>query len=327
MVGAMRAVVCRELGPPESVVIEERDSGPLAADRVRVRVAAAGVNYVDGLFVQGRYQMVPDTPFTPGSELSGEVVEVGDEVSGWKPGDWVMASVGLGAYVDEIDLRPEQLLAVPEGVSMPQAATLGQSYATAWFSLTRRTQARPGEWIVVLGAAGGVGLAVLDVARALEMQTIAVASTPEKLELCITRGAHEVIDYTQVDLKARVREITGGGADIVLDPVGGEHTEAGLRALGDFGRLIIIGFASGDIASLPSNQVLLRNRTVVGVDWWLWALANPAENTELKVELVEMLAGGALNPVQPQNVPLEQAGQAMADLLDRKVTGKLCLIP
>ena len=327
MVGPMRAVVCRELGPPESVTIEERDPGPLAPDRVRVRVAAAGVNYVDGLFVQGRYQMVPDTPFTPGSELSGEVIEVGAEATGWSVGDWVMSSVGLGAFTEEIDLRPEQLLAVPEGVSLPQAATLGQSYATAWFSLTRRIQTNPGEWIVVLGAAGGVGLAVLDVARALDMQTIAVASSPQKLELCITRGAHEVIDYTSVDLKTRVREITGGGADVVLDPVGGEHTEAGLRSLRDFGRLIIIGFASGDIANLPANQILLRNRTVVGVDWGLWALANPAENTTLMAELLDALGNGMLNPVQPQHVPFEQAGRAMSDLLERKVTGKLCLIP
>ncbi|MGI9579495.1 MAG: NADPH:quinone oxidoreductase family protein [Microthrixaceae bacterium] len=323
----MRAVVCRELGPPQSVVIEERESPPLADDNVRVRVAAAGVNYVDGLFVQGRYQIVPDTPFTPGSELSGEVIEVGPEVHGWSVGDWVMSSVGLGAYVSEIDLRPEQLLAVPEGGTMPQAATLGQSYATAWFSLSRRIQASPREWIVVLGAAGGVGLAMLDVARALEMQTIAVASSAEKLELCITRGAHEVIDYTQVDLKTQVREITGGGADVVVDPVGGGHTEASLRALGEFGRLIIIGFASGDIASLPANQVLLRNRSVVGVDWGLWAMANPAENTQMMAELLDALGNGALNPVTPQNVPLEQAGQAMDDLLERNVTGKLCLIP
>jgi NADPH2:quinone reductase len=323
----MRAVVCRELGEPETVVVEERESPPLDPGRVRVRVEAAGVNYVDGLFVQGRYQMVPDTPFVPGSELAGTVVAAGADAQGWEPGTAVMASVGLGGFVDEIDLRPEQLLAVPDGVTAAQAATLGQSYATAWFSLSRRTTARPGEWIVVLGAGGGVGLAMLDVARALEMNTLAVASSPEKLELCIRRGAHEVIDYSSEDLKSRVREITGGGADIAVDPVGGPHAEAALRALGEFGRLLVIGFASGEIPTLPANQILLRNRSVLGVDWGLWALAHPEENTRLMGEVLDAVADGALHPVAPGEVPLEAAGQAMRDLLDRRVAGKLCLNP
>ncbi len=179
----------------------------------------------------------------------------------------------------------------------------------------------------MLGAAGGVGLAMLDVARALELNTIAVASSREKLELCIRRGAHEVIDYTEEDLKARVREITGGGADIAVDPVGGPHAEAALRSLGEFGRLIIIGFASGDIPSLPANQMLLRNRSVLGVDWGMWALAHGAENAELMGEVLDAVGRGALTPVEPESVPLLEAGRAMRDLLDRRVSGKLCLVP
>lgn len=327
MVIHMRAIVCREPGPPDSVALEERDLPELAEDRVRIQVGAAGVNYVDGLFVQGKYQIRPDPPFTPGSELAGTVTAVGDAVTGWAIGDRVMASVGLGAFSSEIDLAPTQLVAVPENVTDTQAATLGQSYATAWFSLTRRTRVQPGEWIVVLGAAGGVGLATLDVARALELNTIAAASGPDKLELCIRRGAHGVIDYTIDDLKTRVRELTGGGADIVVDPVGGENTEAALRSLGDFGRLLVIGFAAGDIPNIPTNQVLLRNRSVLGVDWGIWALSNPAANTELIGEVLAKVTEGVLKPVEPEQRPLEAAGEAMRDLLDRKVVGKLCLVP
>ncbi len=323
----MQSVACRELGEPESVVLEDREPPELSADRVRVSVAAAGVNYVDGLFVQGLYQIKPSLPFVPGSELAGTVSSVGAAVTGWSVGDRVMASVGLGAFASEVDLSPAQLLAVPDTVTDTQAATLGQSYATAWFSLTRRTQVRSGEWIVVLGAAGGVGLATLDVARALELNTIAAASSAPKLELCIRRGAHEVVNYTEEDLKSRVRELTDGGADVAVDPVGGEHTEAALRALGDFGRLVVIGFASGTIPHLPANQILLRNRTVVGVDWGIWALTNPAANTELMGEILTAAADGAISPVEPQVRPLSEAGEAMRDLLERRLTGKVCLVP
>ncbi len=325
MVGRMQAIVCRELGGPDSVELEERESTELAPERVRVRVHATGVNYVDGLFVSGEYQIRPDLPFTPGSELAGTVMEVGPEVSGWKPGDRVMASVGLGGFVSEIDLLPDQLLPTPDALSDTQAATLGQSYATAWFCLTRRTTVAEGQWLLVLGASGGVGLATLDVARALGLNTIAAASSSARLELCIRRGAHEVVDYSTEDLKARVREITGGGADVAVDPVGGERTEVALRSLRDFGRLLVVGFASGDIPLLPANQVLLRNRSVLGVDWGIWALTNPASNAQLMAEVTAAVSEGRLDPVEPETRPLAEAGRAMRDLLEHRVVGKLCL--
>ncbi|MFV0316027.1 MAG: NADPH:quinone oxidoreductase family protein [Microthrixaceae bacterium] len=321
----MRAVVCNRLGTPDTVGIETTEPPELAPDRVRVQVAAAGVNFVDGLFVSGEYQIKPSLPFTPGSELAGAVSAVGGDVTGWSVGDRVMASIGLGAFTSEIDLNPGQLLRTPERLSDAQAATLGQSYATAWFSLTRRTSVSAGEWIVILGASGGVGLASLDVAKALGLNTIAAASSRERLDRCIRRGAHEVIDYSGEDLKARVREITGGGADIVIDPVGGDRTEEALRALGDFGRLLVIGFAAGEIPRLPANQVLLRNRSALGVDWGIWALTNPALNAAMMGEVLEAIEAGSLDPVEPDTRPLEEAGSAMADLLEHRVQGKLCL--
>jgi NADPH2:quinone reductase len=200
-----------------------------------------------------------------------------------------------------------------------------QSYATAWYSLTQRTQIQPDEWVVVLGAAGGVGLAMIDVARAHGAKAIAVASSSEKLRLCIERGAHGVIDSSTEDLKTRVRELTGGGADIVVDPVGGPLAESALRSLGNNGRYLVIGFASGVIPSLPANQILLRNRQVIGVDWGAWAMGNPADNATLLGEVIAAIEEGAITPVEPQSYALAEAGTALRDLLDRRLVGKACL--
>jgi NADPH:quinone reductase len=326
----MRAVVCLSFDEPERLVVEERDTVPCGPGQVRVRVWASGVNFVDALFVQGRYQIRPELPFVPGSELSGEITELGDGVEGWAIGDRVLASVGLGGFVDETVLRPGQLTRIPDTLSFGQAATMGQSYATAWFTLTRRTTVQPGDWVVTFGAAGGVGLAVLDVARALGANTLAVASTPEKLQLCIERGAHAVIDSSApVDeagsVRARIREVTDGGAQVVVDPVGGALSEEGLRSLGEGGRLMVVGFASGTIPALPANQVLLRNRQVVGVDWGAWAMTHPDENAALLDEVMERVGDGALSPVQPSVYPLSEVAVALRDLLERRIVGKACL--
>jgi NADPH2:quinone reductase len=200
-----------------------------------------------------------------------------------------------------------------------------QSYATAWYSLTQRTTVHPEEWVVVLGAAGGVGLAMIDVARAHGAKVIAVASTSEKLRLCIERGAHGVIDSSTEDIKSRIRELTEGGADVVIDPVGGPIAEHALRSLGNNGRYLVIGFASGVIPSLPANQILLRNRQVIGVDWGAWAMANPAENAALLGEVIAAVEDGSITPVEPQSYPLSEVGTALRDLLERRLIGKACL--
>jgi NADPH2:quinone reductase len=330
-VQAVRAVVCREFGEPETLEVTERDPAPCGPGQVRVRVRAAGVNYVDALFVQGRYQITPPLPFVPGSELAGEITEVGADVptvtahGGWQVGDRVMASIGLGAFADEVLVPASVLVRVPESLTFGQAATIGQSYATAWFTLTRRTTVQPGEWVLVLGAAGGLGLATLDVARCLGARTVAAASDPERLRLCIERGAHEVVDYRAEELRFRVRELTGGGADVAVDPVGGDTTEQALRSLGNNGRLMVLGFASGEIPQLPANQVLLRNRSVLGVDWGAWAMAHPEDNRALFDEVLTAVEDRRLLPVEPTTYRLEEAGTALRDLLARRVVGKACI--
>ena len=323
----MRAVVCHSFAEPEQLEVEQLDTPPCGPGQVRVHVWASGLNYVDALFVQGKYQIRPALPFVPGSEIAGEVTEVGADVEGVTVGDRVMASVGLGGFADEIVLAPSQLMAIPDRLSYGQAATMTQSYATAWFSLTRRTVVRPEEWVLVLGAAGGVGLAMLDVARALGAQTIAAASNDDKLRLCIERGAHSVIDYSSEDVKERARELTGGGVDIAVDPVGGDLTDGALRALRDYGRLLVIGFASGSIPRLAANQVLLRNRSVLGVDWGAWAMADPDGNAAVMTEVLGHVEDGSLTPAEPTTYPLHDAGTALRDLLERRVTGKACLTP
>jgi NADPH2:quinone reductase len=321
----MRAVMCRELGEPESLVVEQIPTSPCSPNQVRVHIWASGLNYVDALFVQGKYQIRPQLPFIPGSEIAGEITEIGEQVQGFNVGDRVFASIGLGGFADEAILSPSQIVPIPERLSFAQAATMTQSYATAWYSLTQRTHIQPEEWVVVLGAAGGVGLAMIDVARAHGAKVIAVASTSEKLRLCIERGAHGVIDSSTEDLKTQVRELTGGGADIVVDPVGGSLAESALRALGNNGRYLVIGFASGVIPSLPANQILLRNRQVIGVDWGAWAMANPAENATLLGEVIAAIEEGAITPIEPQSYALAEAGIALRDLLDRRLVGKACL--
>ncbi|MGB3410844.1 MAG: NADPH:quinone oxidoreductase family protein [Microthrixaceae bacterium] len=321
----MRAVVCHTLNGPEGLVIEQLPSPECPDDRIRVHVWASGLNYVDALFVQGLYQLKPALPFIPGSEVAGEITEVGSNVTGWKVGDRVFASIGLGGFAGEVVVNPAQLIRIPDRLSYGQAATMTQSYATAWFALTRRISVQADDWMVVLGAAGGVGLAMIDVGRAIGAKVIAAASTDEKLQLCIERGAHGVIKYSEEDLKNRIRELTGGGADIVVDPIGGNQSEAALRGLTDGGRFLVVGFASGTIPNLPANQILLRNRNVVGVDWGSWAMTQPDLNEALLNEVVEAVDSGVLTPIEPTEYPLSEVSTALRDLLERKLSGKACL--
>lgn len=323
----MRAMVCRELGPPDVLQIEEQPDPEPAPGQVVVAVEACGVNYVDALFVAGDYQIKPALPFVPGSDIAGRVVAVGEGVAGVEVGQPVAAMAGLGGYSTHVAVPATSLLAVPEALTPTQAAGLVQSYATALFALRERAGLREGETVLVLGAGGGVGLAAIDVATALRARAIGAASSEAKRTAAEAAGADATIDYTTEDLKARARELTGGeGVDVVLDPVGGDTAEPALRSLRWFGRYLVIGFTAG-IPRLPLNQVLLRNRSVLGVDWGAWGIQHPAENRSLLEELFAWAAEGRIHPLEPQTYPLERAADALRDLLGRRLTGKAVLVP
>jgi NADPH:quinone reductase len=323
----MRAAVCRELGPPSALIIEECDDPVAGPGQVTVDVEASGVNYVDALFIAGKYQIKPALPFIPGSEIAGTIAELGPGVSGWSIGDRVLASIGLGGFATKAAVGVDSITLLPDALDAPRAATFTQSYCTALFALRHRASIAGGETVLVLGGGGGVGLAAIDVTVALGGKAIAAASTESKRTAALAAGASAVIDTTSESIKDRARELADGtGVDLVIDPVGGELAEPALRALGNGGRYLVIGFAAGPIPSLPLNQVLLRNRTVLGVDWGAWAMGHLDEQRQLLTDLLDMVEAGRLHPVAPAQFPLDQASDALDALLGRTVVGKVALV-
>ncbi len=324
----MRAAVCHELGPPSVLRVEERPDPEPGPGEVTVAVEAAGVNFVDGLFVAGQYQMKPSLPFVPGSEVAGHVVAVGPDVSDPAIGHRVLASVGLGGFASRVVVPATSAIALPEGMDAPRAATFTQSYSTSLFALRDRAHAAPGETVLVLGAGGGVGLAAIGVARALGCRVLAVASSADKRDAALAAGAEAALDPAAEPLKEAARAWAGGtGVDLVVDPVGGPLAGPSLRALGDRGRYLVIGFASGDIPAVPLNQVLLRNRSVIGIDWGIWAMTHAAEQRARRDGLLGMVVAGTLDPVRPAEYPLEDVAGALEDLLGRRAVGKIALVP
>jgi len=327
----MRAVICKELGPLENLSFEEVPTVPLLSGHIRLRVLASGVNYVDGLLIQGKYQIKPPTPFIPGMEVVGEVIECFEDVAQTLLGQRVLANIGFGGFATEAVVRADRAIAIPDTLTTGQAASFLQSYLTGWFALTRRAHisvestAGKDQWMLVLGAGGGVGLAAVDIGVSLGLKVIAAASSQEKRELAVARGASAVIDSGSEDVKERAKEISGGGVDILYDPVGGTLGETCLRALGEDGQYLVIGFVGG-IPQLPANQILLRNRRIIGVDWGAWAGRNPQGNAELLQEVLKKIADKELRPVEPQVYLLSEAATALIDLEERRVAGKVVLV-
>lgn len=324
----MRALVCKEFAPYTQLTVEEVPEPPVEAGFVMVDVKAAGVNFPDILLVEGKYQMKPPLPFVPGMEAAGVISELGEGVSGVKTGDRVIVATMLGAFAEKVPAHSSQLVPMPDSMSFEEGAALTTIYGTSYHALKDRAQLQEGETVLVLGAAGGVGIAAVQLAKAMGAKVIAAASTAEKLAFARENGADEVINYTEEDLKARVKEITDKqGVDVVYDPVGGDLAEAALRASGWQSRYLVVGFASGPIPKIPLNLALLNSRDILGVFWGAWVGRNPRANAQNIKELFDFYVAGKIKPQVSASYSLENYTHAFDDLLERRVKGKVVLTP
>jgi NADPH2:quinone reductase len=320
----MRAVLCKEFGPPESLVVEEVADPTPAPGQVVIDVHACSVNFPDTLMIQNLYQFKPNLPFSPGGEVAGVVSAVGEGVTGLKNGDRVFASTGFGGLAEKVPVAATGAIPVPDGIDLVHASGFLYAYGTSLHALQDRGQLQPGETLLVLGAAGGVGLAAVELGVVMGATVIAAASTEEKLELCRQYGAKHTINYAEDDLKTRIREVTGGaGADVVYDAVGGPYSEPALRATAWNGRFLVVGFAAGDIPKIPLNLTLLKGCSVVGVFWGSFAGREPQRNQANTDLLVQWWQEGKLNPHVSETYPLEEASTAIRRLADRQAKGKI----
>jgi len=321
---AMKAVVCKQYGPPESLVYEELPSPKPGAGEVVISVKAASVNFPDVLIIQNKYQFKPPLPFSPGSELAGVVKEVGSGVTAFRPGDRVMAFTTYGAFAEEAKTEAARLLPLPEKMDFVTGAAFVLTYGTSDHALRDRAALKAGETLLVLGAAGGVGLAAIEIGKALGARVIACASSGDKLAVCREHGADEGIDYASEDLRERIKALTGGrGIDVVYDAVGGPYTEPAFRSLAWRGRLLVVGFAAGDIPKLPLNLPLLKGASVVGVFWGDFARREPREFAASMQQLGRWYAEGRLQPHVSQTLPLARAADAIKLLASRQAKGKV----
>lgn len=322
----MRSIVCREWGGPEKLALEDVPSPPLTREGVRIRVRAAGINFADLLLIRGQYQEKPVFPFTPGMEAAGIVTEIGTEVTDIKPGDRVLALTGLGGYAEEVVVDQTRVLRIPNGMKFESAAALPIAYGTSHGALEWRARLQSGEWLLVLGAAGGVGLAAVEIGKIMGARVIACAGTDEKLAIAREKGADYSINYSREDIRQRVKSFTSGdGADVVYDPVGGEAFDAALRSVAWGGRVLIIGFASGRIPTLPANIALVKNIDVIGFYWGSYQAHKPELVRQSFTQLLRWFEAGKLKPYVSHEFDLRRAGEAMEMLRQRKATGKVVL--
>ncbi len=323
----MKAVLCRTLGGPDGLSIEEIARPAHGADDVVVAVKAVGLNFFDTLIIEGKYQVRPELPFSPGGEIAGSVIETGLNVRHLKPGDRVMGYVGHGGARAEIIVEASRLSLIPAGLSDEAAAGLSITYGTTLHALRDRARLKSGETLAVLGASGGVGQAAVEIGKLMGAKVIACASSDDKLAFCTSLGADEVVNYGSQNLKEALRNLRKDGVDVVYDPVGGDLTEAAVRALAWGGRHLVIGFAQGDIPKLPLNLVLLKSASILGVFWGAHTEREPELHRANMDRLLAWAATGALKPHIHATYRFEEIGAALKAIARREVKGKAILVP
>ena len=319
----MRAIVCRAYGPPEDLVLDDVPEPVPGPGQLLVRVHAAAVNFPDVLFIAGKYQVRIPPPFIPGNEIAGEVIAAGDGAP-FSPGQRVSGTT-FGAFAEQALLEAGQAMLVPDDADFASAAAFGVTYRTAYHALRSTAEVAEGDWVVVLGAAGGVGLAAVDLAVAMKARVLAAASSPEKLELCRQRGAEATVDYDHEDLKTRIRELTGDAARVVIDPVGGPYAEPALRGLARGGTFLTLGYASGTIPSIPLNLVLLKGITIRGMEIRTFMGDRPDDAARDVQELAQLFAAGKVRPYVGARFPLSETPAALRHVAERKVLGKVVI--
>jgi NADPH:quinone reductase len=323
----MKAVLCKSWGPPDTLVVEEMPSPRPGKGQVAVSVKACGVNFPDVLIIQNKYQLKPELPFTPGSEIAGVVKQPGEGVHGYMPGDPVMALIGLGGFAEEVVVDESRLVPIPAGIDFEVAASFGVVHATAYHALKDRAAIKRGESLLVLGAAGGVGLAAVELGKLMGAWVIACASSDEKLETCKRHGAETVINYEREDLRETLKKLTGGdGVDVVFDPVGGKYAEPAVRGMAWRGRYLVVGFAAGEIPRIPLNIVLLKGCSIVGVYWGDFARRETGVHSANFRELTAWLRAKKIKPLVGATYALERAADALNDMMNRKALGKVVLV-
>jgi len=324
----MKAVLCKNFGPPETLVVEEIASPVPDAGQVVVDVEAVALNFFDTLIIEDKYQFKPSLPFSPGAEFAGRISKVGGGVSGFAEGDRVMGYLPWGAAREQIAVDTTHLISVPDGLDSTVAAAVIVTYGTSYYALKDRGRLKPGETALVLGAAGGVGQAALELAKLMGAKVIAAASSDEKLAFCKELGADETINYAKEDLKDRAKELTGGrGVDVTYDPVGGDFAEAAVRASAWNGRFLVIGFASGKIPKIPLNLALLKSCDLVGVFWGAFTERTPELHRANTEQILNWCLEGKLKPHIHGTYRLEETARALDDLANRRVKGKAVLVP
>lgn len=320
----MKAALCKSLDGPEAIVIDEIADPVPAAGEVVVRVRAAALNFLDTLITRGKYQFKPDLPFSPAAEIAGVVETVSADVRDLKPGQRVCGYIAWGGAREKVAVPAKLMIPVPEGVSDAAAAGISVTYGTAMHGLKDRGGLKAGESVAVLGASGGAGLAAVEVAKLIGARVIAVASSAEKLAICRTHGADDLLNYAETDLKTGLRELTGSkGVDVVYDCVGGDYSEAALRSIAWGGRLLVIGFAAGAIPKIPLNLFLLKNAAAIGVFWGEMIMREPEQHRANMIDVLKWCAEGRLKPHVHATYPLARIGEAISALDKRQVSGKL----